>query len=102
MCMRDRIPKSIADRCEFETRDSITTVTKIRPAGACECGEFTESVRVVKIHWPVDPYPHTRHYCYSCKRTSKDGCVWYAVARDLNDQMRAERAQKNQEKIIKD
>lgn len=100
--MKDRIPSEIAERCDFETRDQITTVTRIRPAGACECGQFTESVRVVKIHWPVDPYRHKRYYCYSCKRTSKDGCVWYAVAKDLNDQMRLERAQKNTEKNHKD
>ena len=83
------IPEEIRSRLEFEERDELVYVKRIRPANPCECGESLEDTRVVKINQTDFPFPHIREYCYTCRKHRHSGGEWYSGTRDLNQAMRA-------------
>ena len=87
--MKDRIPSEIADRCEFETKDEIVYVRRIRPVDPCECGETLTDTRILKINRTQFPFDHIREYCYICKRHRHSGGAWHSSVTELNAEMRS-------------
>ena len=70
--MRDNIPKEILDRCEFKSskQDSTEYLVRIKPIAPCECGKELEDTRRVRLAKTVEPRPHWREYCITCKLVS--------------------------------
>jgi hypothetical protein len=93
--MRELLPKSIADRCEFEIRDQIVSIRKIKPTEPCPCGAELDSTRVVKIARNTEPTPHYRESCGTCKRVSILGHNDWHTAMELNRLMRCAEFAKN-------
>lgn len=88
--MRHTIPKHILDRCEFSTRknDSTEYLVKIKPEHPCECGVELDNTRRTRIQRTVEPVPHWREYCYTCKLVSILGANSWMRAAELNAIMR--------------
>jgi hypothetical protein len=88
--MRHTIPKQILDRCEFRTtkQDSTEYLVKIKPEKPCECGQELDDTRRTRIQRTVEPVPHWREYCYTCKLVSILGENSWMRAAELNAIMR--------------
>ena len=102
--MRD-IPKHIRDRCTFQSiakGDPIEKIKSIKPVDPCPCGRELEDVRRVRLAKTVEPIPHWREYCNTCKLVSIAGENNWYPAKDLNCIMRkADFTPKNHTKITK-
>lgn len=83
-----QLPKEIAQRVVFETRDQIVSVKSIKPLEDCECGAELAETRVVKIALTEFPFPHIREYCSICRRHRHAGGEWHSAVSDLNQTMR--------------
>lgn len=88
--MRQQLPKHILDRCEFSTRknDSTEYLVRIKPEEPCECGAELDDIRRTRIQKNVEPVPHWREYCYTCKLVSVLGAGDWQTASELNAKMR--------------
>jgi len=85
------IPKEILDRCTFKVNPSDNTkkLHKIKPMTDCPCGVQLESIRYVRIRKTVEPRPHYREYCATCKLTSMLGKNDWKPAAELNQEIRS-------------
>jgi hypothetical protein len=88
--MRHQIPKEILDRCEFRSTkaDSTEYLVRIKPIAPCECGAELDDTRRTRIQRTVEPKPHWREYCYTCKLVSVLGEGNWQSAKELNAKMR--------------
>jgi hypothetical protein len=87
--MRD-IPKQILDRCTFKKQvDGTEQIHKIKPIADCVCGRVLESTRYVRIRRTVEPHPHYREYCITCKLVSVLDHNDWKSANELNAEMRS-------------
>jgi len=102
--MRD-IPKDIRDRCVFQSiakDDPIEKIKAIKPIEPCPCGQELTDTRRVRLARTVEPIPHWREYCQTCRLVSIAGENSWHKAKDLNCIMRkADFAQKSTVKLQK-
>jgi hypothetical protein len=84
------IPKEILDRCEFKStkQDSTLYLTRIKPLEPCPCGKELDDTRRVRLARTVEPIPHWREYCQTCKLVSIMGENSWMRAAELNAIMR--------------
>jgi hypothetical protein len=89
--MRELLPKDIEERITWDQRKDDSTfdrVKSIRPVEPCECGKTLDEIRRVRLARTVEPIPHWREYCSTCKLVS----IWrennWMSAKDLNAIMR--------------
>jgi hypothetical protein len=87
--MRDNIPKDILDRCTFKVdKDSTEYLVRIKPIDPCPCGKLLDDTRRVRLARTVEPIPHWREYCSTCKLVSIYNENTWMPAKDLNAIMR--------------
>jgi hypothetical protein len=88
--MRDNIPKDILDRCEFRStaQDSTEYLVRIKPLEDCPCGRELDNTRRVRLAKTVEPRPHWREYCITCKLVSVLDHNTWMPAKVLNDKLR--------------